>query len=726
MGVLWLFSGTIFLSAFLIFLVQPMFGKLVLPLLGGTPAVWNTCLFFFQTILLAGYAYAHFSIRGLGPRKQTLLHCGVVLLPLLFLPLALPTGWSPPTEQTPVFWLLLLLLAAVGVPFFVVSTTSPLIQRWFAATEHPSANDPYFLYGASNLGSMLALVGYPLLIEPNLRLSDQGKVWGAGYALLALLVVLCAFVVRRYPASAETRLLETTETDDAVPWKRKGYWILLSFLPSSWMLGVTQYITTDLTPIPLLWVIPMALYLLTFILVFARRTLIPHAWMVRLFPPAMFLLAASMLLTGTWLSMVLHLLAFFIGSMVCHGELARSRPHVTHLTEYYFCMSIGGMLGGLFNAMLAPLVFRWLLEYPLTLFLACAVRKSLRPDERRARGFKLELLFVGVVAAWFLLFRDELSLQAGEMFVTVAMITLPLLILVYTMNAPRLFTLGIGVMLLVKTFDHSYARQVLHSERSFFGFYRVVEDVDGSHWLEHGTTVHGAQKTQSANPCLPLTYYYPSGPLGQVFSVFQGPKAKQDVALIGLGAGAAGSYMEAGQKFTFYEVDPAVKRIAEDPEFFTYLSGCARGGDYEIILGDGRLKLAEADANHYGMIVFDAFSSDAIPVHLLTREAFGLYLEKLADDGILVFHISNRHLDLEPVIADVAYDAGLVCLTCRDSVSLAEEKIGKSSSTYMVVAREKAHFHELLTLPTWTESTPTESGIPWTDDYSNLIGIMSW
>ncbi len=435
--VLVIFTVTMFVSATLLFMVQPMFARMVLPLLGGSPAVWNTTVVFYQAALLAGYAYAHLSTRWLGRRHQVALHAILLLLPLLVLPIGVPAGWSPPTADNPIPWLMALLLVTVGLPFFVVSTSSPLLQTWFAGSGHRSAVDPYFLYAASNAGSMLALLSYPLLVEPYLRLAGQSWMWACGYVVLVLLTLLCAAAVWRtartenkaqrtknqeprtterkgvlhtppehtppehtppehtppehtppeHTPPAHTPLVDNgpRTTDHPISAGRRVRWVLLAFVPSSLMLSVTTYLSTNIAPIPLLWIIPLALYLLTFILVFAGKPLLPHGAMVRALPIVLLPLVIVICAQATqpiWMMILLHVLTFFVATMVCHGEMAADRPPPQYLTEFYLWMSIGGVLGGLFNALLAPLLFATVVEYPLVLVLACLLRATTdRPNE---------------------------------------------------------------------------------------------------------------------------------------------------------------------------------------------------------------------------------------------------------------------------------------------------------------------------------------------------------
>src|ERR671933_652873 len=406
-----LFSLTIFLSAGLLFLIEPMFAKFVLPSFGGTPAVWTGSMMFFQAALLSSYLYVHATAAKLGARKQAVVHLVVMLLPLLVLPVAVPAQeWAPPAQSNPILWLLGLLLVSVGLPFFAVAATNPLIQMWLSETDHPASKDPYFLYVASNLGSVIGLLAYPLLVEPSLRLVNQGAMWSIGYVVLVVLVFASAVVLwRSSPAPSHTPPDSSSTLEEAPPppapagagapapggvagdregdllvaplrggltLMRRLRWIALAFVPSSLMLGVTAFITTDITPVPLLWVIPLSLYLFSFVIVFAPAVRLPeliHRGMVAALPVAIALVVVTMLTemrNPYWLLILIHLLGFFVVAMVMHGELARDRPPARHLTEFYLWVAVGGMLGGVFNALIAPVVFNSVVEYPLAIILA--------------------------------------------------------------------------------------------------------------------------------------------------------------------------------------------------------------------------------------------------------------------------------------------------------------------------------------------------------------------
>ena len=713
------YATTIFVTAALLFLVQPMFARMVLPLLGGSPAVWNTCLVFYQAALLAGYLYAHATTSWLGARRQAALHVGLVLLPLLVLPIGIPSGWTPPAAANPIPWLLALLAAAVGLPFFAVSTTSPLLQRWFAGTGHSSAGDPYFLYAASNLGSICGLLGYPVLLEPRLRLAQQSRLWTGGYLLLVAFTLACAALLWRAPVPALADPIRARPP--GLTARRRLRWVLLALAPSSLMLSATTFISTDVEAIPLLWVIPLAVYLLTFVLVFARRPIVPHPLVVRALPIAVLALVVVLVKRANQpllLIMGLHLAVFFVAAMVCHGELARDRPPPAHLTEFYLWLAVGGVVGGVLNALVAPLVFDTVAEYPLTLVLACLLAPGARGGGRAQLVRDLALPgLVGAMAAGLML-----GAPPGRAAVSWLTLVVPALLCFGFSRRPLRFGLGVGAILLAGTLHTSAQGKVIAARRSFFGVNRVTADAASRfHFLVHGHTLHGAQSLEPARRREPLAYYHPSGPIGQVFAALGDPPA---VAVVGLGAGALACYARPGEAWDLYEIDPLVERIARDPEYFTYLRDCLP--EARVILGDARLSLSRA-ARRYDLIVLDAYSSDAIPVHLLTREALGLYLDRLAPAGVLAFHISNQHLDLEPVLADLARDAGLVALLQVDThVTPAERAGGKLPSRWAVMARRPADLGALTSDARWAPPRVRADGRVWTDDFSSVLGVLRW
>ena len=713
-----IYGLTIFLGAGLLFLLQLIFARLALPLLGGTPAVWNTAMVFYQAVLLAGYCYAHFLTSRFAPKAQIAIHVVVLLVPLLFLPFAIPSGWQPPSDDSPVFWLLGLLSVAVGIPFFAVSATSPLLQKWFSSTGHAAARDPYFLYAASNAGSLLGLLGYPLLIEPHSTLKWQTGTWAIGFGFLIALSLVCAASVRRGNESQASE-----EAGEPVTPRIRIRWVVCALVPSSLMLSVTAYISSDIAAVPMLWALPLALYLVTFIIVFSRRPLISHRLACRALPPLLVAVAMVLAMGATTpmaLLAGLHLLAFFIAALVCHGELVKCRPSSSHLTEFYLWMSVGGVLGGMFNALLSPVLFDGLVEYPVMIVAAAWLGL---PKSSAAIGWKGLLLSIApALLAVALLLAVP---REGEMehLHNTLVFGLPALLCFLMSGHSVRFALALGGLLLAGRFAPEQGMHTLFADRSFFGMHRVTADREGKfHYLFHGKTVHGLQSLDPALRRVPLSYYHPTGPLGQIFAAREetGP-----VAAVGLGAGAAAMYGTPGQEFTFYEIDPVVKAIASDPRFFTYLSDSPAKVD--IVIGDARLKLARAPDSHYDLLILDAYGSDSVPVHLLTREALQLYLGKLAPHGVIAFHISNLHMDLRPVVGNLAADAGLQCLFQEDADFPEEEATrGKAPSRWAVMARTQADLDSLSRTGKWEILEADPRIKVWTDDYSSILPILDF
>ena len=747
-----LFTATIFLNAFLLFLVQPLFSKQVLPLLGGTPAVWTTCLLFFQAMLLLGYLYAHLATRYVPARVQPATHVALLLASLLSLPIGLPADWTPPASSSPVVWLLHLLTVSLGLHFFVLSAGAPLLQRWFARTGHPRAHNPYFLYAASNLGSFVALLGYPFVVEPWLPLSAQTRTWSAGYVLLAMFVGACAVLATRgwramagTPGAAAEAALGADEADDIdvapVTWRRRTRWILLALVPSSLLAGVTTYLTTDVAAIPLLWVVPLALYLLTFVLVFARRPPLPEWVLLR----AQALLVVPLLLVmgagrgaEPWTMAPLHLLAFFACAMVCHTELARTRPSVKHLTEFYLWIAVGGLLGSVVNVLVAPVLFSTVLEYPLMLVAACLLRRAgpvARDDaapiraadaaasaqRRRELDLVLPLVLFATLAILADLHPEAEPWRTIVKYGSMAIVAL----VVFSFSERRLrFGLAAAALVLAPMLGRTDETDLVYRARSFFGVYEVRRN-GRYHTLTHGTTLHGGQ---SLNPVFrrePLTYYHRGGPLGQLFAHVGDTTTPRHVAVVGLGTGTAACYARPGDRWTFYEIDPLVARIARDSALFSYIADCAP--DARVVLGDARRELAAEPDHAYDLIVLDAFSSDAIPVHLLTREALALYLRKLAPDGVVAVHISNRYLDLQPVLTELARDQHVAGAWGTD-VHFTEKDRGqlRSRSYWVALAPRAPSLARLTREPGWTPLPPRAATALWTDDFSNVLRVFRW
>jgi hypothetical protein len=714
------FTVAVFVSAALLFVVEPMFGKMVLPRLGGSPAVWTTCMVFFQGALLLGYLYAHIGPRWLGLRRHTLVHIALLALGLLVLPIHVAEVSGTFRLQYPTIWLLAVLSVSLGIPFVLLSSTGPLLQLWFSHTPHPEADNPYFLYAASNAGSLLALLSYPILIEPAINLRGQAAFWSIGYLLLIVLVVVSAWYQKRTGLPLPSTAPSSIPVAAAIRTSTRLRWILLAFVPSSFFLALTTYVTTDVAAVPLLWIVPLVLYLLSFTIVFGRRAL---AWEKLLRWQAIGLIALAIVdfwgasNSAPWL-LPLHLAVFFITALVCHGELASTKPPTSHLTDFYLCLAIGGALGGVFNALVAPAVFHTVFEYPLTLLIACAVRPLFAGTRPRRMVWDLVL----IAAASGLLLASRMPELPVLGFGLIASAVLAIICLRVSRD-PAMFALGVGGVVVAGIADRMSVHGTLLKERNFFGVREVRADTQRHmHVLMHGTTKHGAQSTDPVQRMHATSYYYPEGPFGDAFRALP-PVPGRRVAVLGLGAGGLAAYAQPGEKWTFYEIDPDIAKVARNPKYFTYLQDTPATVD--ITLGDGRLSLAQMPSHYYDLIVGDAFSSDAIPVHLLTLEAFSMYLSKLSENGVLLFHLSNRYLELEPVLAQMIRSTGVVGLI-RVNTGLTAKviKSGADPSILAVVARRSSSLSGLQGLRGWRPLRLQKGVGLWTDDFSNIFTVF--
>jgi SAM-dependent methyltransferase len=723
------FGATLLLSAFLMFGLEPFVGRLVLPLLGGSPAVWNTCLLFFQGVLLAGYAWAHLGHRLGGEQHRTVLHVGLVFASLLLLPVRLTT--RPIDPYHPIPWLLQTLAVSVGVPFFVLASTTSLIQRWFSRSTHRGARDPYFLYAASNLGSLGGLLAYPALVERLLPLRAQAIGWSAGYALLALLTAVCALASWRAGATPELSSSADLGAADEAPaaphprWVERLRWLLLAAAPSSLLLGLTTYLTTDIAAIPLLWVVPLAIYLLTFICTFVQPPVVPREFVVRWQP----MLAVSLIIFLFWGNIFaatallpFHLLAFFATALLCHGALAATRPSNTRLTEYYLWIAAGGVLGGLFNVLVAPIAFDSVLEYPLVLALACGIGAASGRPRGTWRDLGIPLLAcLLLLGARHLLsnLSDRATDSSLLVQVVAALASCVVAVACYRQRErPLVFSAALTILVLAGYAVEHASPGVLLLDRDFYGVRKVGLDSTGQvHILYNGSTKHGAQNLSPRLRTEPLSYYARSGPLGDVFAKLPGA-SRVNVGVVGLGTGAMAAYARPGERWTFYELDPEIERIARDPRYFTYLTDSP--AQLRVVLGDGRLSLRREADGSFDLLVLDAFSSDAIPVHLLTREALGLYLSKLAPGGVLLCHLSNRYLDLGPVLASLTRDAGLVAWSRYSAGSRSDLA---DPSEWLVAARRPSDVGSLGRDHRWRALAPSGARV-WTDEYSNVLAAM--
>lgn len=744
------FSIAILISSFLLFLVQPMVGRMLLPSLGGTPSVWNTCVVFFQAVLLLGYGYAHFSAHRLNPRTHVLIHLGLLGMVCLMLPIGLIREWMVPTETNPLGWLLGQLVLCVGVPFFAISANAPLLQRWYSRVSPEDGDDPYFLYATSNVGSLGALLVYPLAIEPAFGITAQTVLWLFGFLALALSFVACGYLVlvalSRAPAGQVHSPSPASHTTTYRPlsWRSRWHYIILSAIPSSLMLGATTYITTDVGSFPLMWVLPLAVYLLTFILVFAKRQVLPHAIVVRIVPFLLLLMPVVMLMdlgVSPLLMVTIHVVTFFFIAMLCHGEMARLRPPADQLTEFYLMMSIGGVLGGSLNALVAPVLFADVFEYPLMLIAACFVLPRLAgrqsSDVSVARSFQaIDLawpagLFAFVMAAHYALRATGIE---DKTFVGIAMFGVPALICFAASSRPLRF----GMCYAILTFACAATlvdRETLTKARGFFGVNEVAQDPkSGFRTLINGRTMHGVQRVSETDRPEPLSYFHRLGPMGDVFSIHPMPE-DAFVGVVGLGIGSIASYGQPGHRFDFYEIDPVVYQLANNPKYFTYLTSCR--ADHRVILGDARIQLARDEhfapeqrnesASRYDLLILDAFSSDSIPTHLITREAMQLYLTRLAPDGLIAMNVTNKFIDVRPVLLGLAEHFDLTMAIREDRLAGDHtDNDGRLSVTFVVMSPRADLVEPFLQTGRWRKITTDRRITLWTDEHSNIFDVLDW
>lgn len=684
-----------------------MTGRLVLPSLGGSPAVWNTVMVFFQASLLAGYALAHALARLKSQRMQVTLHALLALAALLTLPIGYSASLIDPA-QSPIMSLLVGLVIGVGFPALTLATMSPLLQRWYASLGLKRSADPYFLYAASNAGSLIGLLGYPLVIEPFFGLEQQRTGWTLGFGLLAMFVgAIWLELIRKNqhdPAQPES-----TEEVGARPGPIK--WIVLALVPSSLLLGVTQHITTDIAAMPLFWAIPLALYLVTFIVAFSGRT-------DRLFKitsraaPILAVAVTVAILVGAkhplFAVLLLHLAAFFAIALGCHARLYQSRPKAEDLTRFYLFISIGGVLGGSINALVAPNVLSWVAEYPIMIALGAGLAVGWPAVSKRLIiEVSPSIAFAAVFAVGLVLLDHQ-----GELG-SILLVGAPALVCFLLSTKPARFALALLAAMVLPELIRPDAN-LIHRERTFFGVHAVYREParDGErHVLRHGGTIHGLQNLGSPTP---QTYYHPTGPIGVVFERLA-PSA--DIGAIGLGVGSVASLARSGDALTFYEIDSEVHRIASDPALFTFLSDSP--ATIETVIGDGRLTIQASDP--MDLVIIDAFTSDAIPAHLMTAEALGLYADKLRPGGLIAMHLSNRYLKLEPVVASTAREAGLVCRIWAEVPNSSQLIDGKQPSVWALLAKSDA---DLALFTEFEPVGPDPSVRPWTDDYANVLGVM--
>ncbi len=719
-----LFIVAICLGSFLLFLVEPMIARMALPKLGGAPSVWNSAMLVYQLLLLAGYGYAHL-IAGLPTRAQRLVHISLFALAALSLPISLGNAVMP-VQANPYLWVPYLLLTSIGPVFFIVAAQAPLLQRWYALA---GGDAPYPLYAASNLGSFTGLIAYPLIAEPLLTTAQQAHYWSIGYGGLLVLVLACAMAVPGDRVAAETA------GPSAVPrptTRMVCSWLLFATVPSGLMLSTSLHLTTDIVAMPLLWVLPLGLYLLSFSVAFASSRRLAD-FFERLAPLILLMAGCAAFVDSTpapFAMAFLALFSLFTLSVALHNRLFDQRPDPTHLTQFYLVMSLGGVIGGLFCALMAPLIFNWAYEYPILLVLAALALKPrtvfnsglwlAQNTAVAARGRMAMVAGIAVLAALGFVTRDTVTLKFMLGFLIIV-------ITIAGLGAPRLFVAGlVGVMLCFS----GWSKLVLSAQdgmmtRSFFGIYSVHEEVPGARSLAHGTTVHGVQNISSGLETVPTAYYAPHSGVGLAMAATPqlfGPSARIDV--VGLGVGTLACYAKPAQRWRFYEIDPAVAKIALDARYFSFLQRCRPGPT--ILIGDARITLAQQRSNDADVLVIDAFSSDSVPMHLLTREAFAIYRRHLQPRGLLMIHISNRYIDLRPVIAAAA-KAGWSAALRQYVPDTAGAALNFRPSVWVALSADPAKIAELKAespAGAWEPLAARAGFAPWEDGYASILPLL--
>jgi SAM-dependent methyltransferase len=717
-----LFLATIVTGSFLLFLTQPMIARMALPRLGGAPAVWNSAMVVFQALLLGGYAYAHFLSR-LRPRLQAGIHLAVFALAAFWLPLGLTAATLPP-DASPAVWAPWFLLSSIGPLFLIVSAQAPLMQRWYALES--ARGEPYALYAASNLGSFGGLLSYPLLVEPLMSLRQQSLLWTGGYVLLVLLVAACALTI---PAQAVEA--KPAETSPAPPLRRILHWMALAAVPSGLMLSTTTHLTTDIVAIPLLWVVPLGLYLLSFVIAFAegRRT----ADTLTNIAPLVLLIGGGFALSEgsgqPLFNATIGLVLLLVTAVALHAELYRLRPGADRLTAFYLAMAAGGALGGVFCAVIAPSIYDWAYEHPILLLgAALLVRQRTfipwAPD--LPNWLRWAMLAAAFLLSWVGDTRPLPWIDNGWAAVVSIIISL---IVLHFVGSRLLFTLGLlALMLSYGGWAKLYQSEKGIRTRSYFGIYTVnYRKLPPAHILTHGTTLHGVQSVIPGEELIPTSYYAGRSGVGHALSsaqVLYGNGAR--VGVVGLGSGTLACYRLPGEEWRFFEIDPAIVRIARTR--FTFLPGCAP--EAKIVLGDARLSLAREPEHRLDILAVDAFSSDAVPMHLLTREALGVYRRALSPDGLLLMHISNRYLDLEPVLAAAAKRDGWTGAIYQYVPEPIEAAHNMSMSIWVALSprpeaiqrlREASGSDGIYWLP--LKERPGFAG--WTDDHASILPLLA-
>jgi len=732
----WLFVAAILAGSFLLFLVQPMVARMALPQLGGAPAVWNSAMLVYQALLLGGYAYAHW-IGRVPPRMQATIHIAVLVIAALWLPIGV-IAMELPGGAEPALWVPWLLVASIGPLFFAISAQAPLLQRWYSIASH--GRDPYALYAASNIGSFGGLIAYPLLVEPNLALKGQSWLWTAGYVLVLLLVAGCA---SRLPPREEGEPHVAHHTP-APPWRRVLHWIVLALVPSGLMLATTTFLTTDIVAVPMLWVLPLGLYLLSFSVAFRDNAVLPE--ILTKFAPVIILMFGATLMAGhqqlAYINAIIGLLLLFTVSVTLHASMYALRPAPDRLTGFYLAMSVGGALGGVFAGLIAPTLFDWTYEYPLLVLAAGMLSPQifLLPviGDFWRHGTRGKTVLIGALVAllvWIGIANPGQLL--GEMHEQVAFVLVAMLGLIAIGRRPAYLAALAGGLILFGGYRSIQLSLTDARTRSYFGVYTVTE-YQNENQLAHGTTLHGIQ-LKGVRSTQPTTYYVPGSGVGQAMQALPdlyGPAAR--VGVVGLGTGTLACYAKPGQSWRFFEIDPAIVHLARDSGKFTFLSQCAP--QTRISIGDARVRLTESQTASLDLLALDAFSSDTVPMHLLTREAFATYGRVLAPNGLLLVHISNRFMALAPVVSAAASDGGWKAVRLSyepESHFVATPRLGggtkvdqvepeaESASEWIALSHDPKMLDRLVARGGgWRKLGSWPAFQPWTDDYASVVPVL--
>lgn len=748
-----IYGAAIFVGSFLLFLIQPLVGKILLPVLGGAPAVWTTCMLFFQAALLAGYLYAEKAIKLLGCQKQSVIHLLLMILAFLSLPLDVRVSDYAMISLQPTSWLLTKLTLSVGFIFFMVAANAPVILRWYSQTGQNDAADPYYLYSISNLGSLVALFSYPFLFEPFFTLMTHKSIWSWLYIFQTVLVLIAATFLWKNSSRFSAKLkLEESFNQDTFPWKMVLRLVIWGFIPCSTMLGVTTHIATDIASLPMLWIFPLGIYLFSFVLAFSRNSSYRDMrWDRQMLPMAA--LIAIMYFFGLqqniWFSVPIHLFFLFTVCMHFHAHLANARPVPALLNSYFVWMSVGGIAGGFFNSIIAPIVFNQQFEYIVALSLAVLCSTLLcNTGNNDDFSFWHEMLVFALLLlalatfAWFSEIAFDRLLSSLGIIAALAVFIITHLFYRFKRAAGLLFLIGI----LLSLWHVNSSERILFTARSFFGIHRItristdgivvdpdlqVEGIkDIFYCLSHGTTLHGIERKVDVRPFLPLSYYAREGAVGDLFRAGLIERWAQKVGIVGLGCGTLAWYGREWQEFDFFEIDPAVVKIASNPDYFTYLSRSK--AKINIILGDARVMLRNMPDNSYDLLIIDAYSSDSIPLHLVTLEAFSMYKRKLKPDGMLFLHLSNRFFKLGPVVSRILDDLQMTALEKKDNPKNYSikydwyDEMQLSKSNWMAASSEPERLKLLKTHGGWATPEINSAYSIWTDSYVNLFQVYNW